>query len=194
MGCAPTSTPSSPVSLILLFAEFFGKSHARITFGCCSPVSHARITFGCCSPSFALPFQVDPSQSLNEHALRVLNKPVKKKKTVKKKGQVDALLDSQLSMSSRFFDSQECAPTSTPSSPVSLISLFAEFFGKSHVRITFGCCSPSFALPFQVDPSQSQAINLSLPSKATDYHSKCTFMAACHAHACLTHAHMHVML
>ena len=131
---------------------------------------------------------------LNKHPLRVLNKPVKKKKAVKKKGQVDALLDSQLSISSCFFDSQGCAPTSTPSSPVSLILLFAEFFGKSHARITFGCCSPSFALPFQVDPSQSQAINLSLPSKATDYHSKCTFMAACHAHACLTHAHMHVML
>ena len=85
MGCAPTSTPSSPVSLILLFAEFFGKSHARITFGCCSPVSHARITFGCCSPSFALPFQVDPSQSLNEHALRVLNIPVKKEKNGEEK-------------------------------------------------------------------------------------------------------------
>ena len=45
----------------------------------------------------------------------VLNKPAKKPK------KVDALLDSQLSISSCFFDSQGCAPTAppSPSPPVS---------------------------------------------------------------------------
>ena len=62
----------------------------------------------------------------------VLNKPAKKPK------KVDALLDSQLSINSCFFDSQGCAPTSPPS-PSPPVSGHA----RTHKRITLFvvCCS-----------------------------------------------------
>ena len=56
----------------------------------------------------------------NKHTLRVLNKPLKRTKPAK---QVDALLDSQLSIGSCLFDSQASHNLSSPSlsSPVSLM-------------------------------------------------------------------------
>jgi len=74
--------------------------------------------------------------------LRVLNKPVKKKKKAGSTKPMDTVLDSQVSLPCSFFDSQGCAPASPPT-PEQNLSL---------------CATSTPVSPFELSPPASPLI------------------------------------